>query len=191
MCSGKGECQPSGTCKCAPGYGKADCSFKKCPNDCSGRGNCVKGACLCQQGWAKADCSYKLCDRDCMAQDGHGECKNGTCMCLPGWTGSGCHIPACPNQCSGRGQCDLSSGNCSCTKGWKGDACQTRHVVQVDGPACCVLFSVCCFRCVRWLCRWVFIPLPPPPSSVVMCAGSGEGGRHRGVLQGLDGSRVR
>jgi len=88
---------------------------KVCPNDCSGRGQCVDGICQCASKWAGEDCSEPNCspggifrDGKCICfqgyigercQDkqpdcsGNGVFRNGKCLCLPGWTGSDCSIP--------------------------------------------------------------------------------------------------
>jgi tenascin len=63
-CSGRGECQNDGTCKCAdPFVGKA-CETTPCPLGCSKRGYCNSKThkCLCPAGWGGTGCEKKLFD---------------------------------------------------------------------------------------------------------------------------------
>jgi len=86
-----GICDGFGTCQCAPPFLTQDCSVKNCPDDCSGRGQCVV--------------EYPI----------------SRCVCYPPATGNNCNLTLCPNNCSWnenalvtRGECDLASGRCSC-----------------------------------------------------------------------------
>jgi hypothetical protein len=116
-------CGSTGECSCGPNFYGPGCSTpSRCPNDCSGNGNCTSGptgkVCKCNLGWTGRDCSIGLCPGNC---NGHGTCNlelsagNGSCVCEDGWKGFGCELPNCPNNCSGNA-CDVN-GTCICPDG--------------------------------------------------------------------------
>merc|ERR1711871_919650 len=157
-CSGNGDCQEDGSCRCNQEFEGKDCSIPLCPNECSFHGRCEKdeksgkSACKCDVGYTGKDCSVKECPSGC---SGHGKCgSNDCCECDKGWTGPACDKPecpatgavaahCCPDKCSGKGSCvDLQ---CQCQNGWTGVACQRRacpnecsyHGSCVDGLCQC------------------------------------------------------
>merc|ERR1711871_978536 len=91
---------------------------KKCPDDCSGHGQCYLGQCMCSPGF-EGDACEKDIPCDC---NGKGTCKAGRCHCMPGYEGESCEIKAkCPQDCSGHGIC--SGETCYCFPGYAGEAC--------------------------------------------------------------------
>lgn len=76
-CSLNGECV-NGICNCFIGYSGEDCSERRCPNDCSGRGFCTTaGMCECEAAYTGVDCSTAGCDEQCSLHGG--VCDNGLC----------------------------------------------------------------------------------------------------------------
>jgi len=117
-----GVCTASGACSCGPNFVGVGCTTPaRCPNDCSGNGNCTSGpsgkVCNCNAGWTGSDCSIALCANNC---NGHGSCNvaliggNATCACDAGWLGLACEVPNCPNNCSGNA---CVNGTCICPTG--------------------------------------------------------------------------
>lgn len=96
-------------------------AFSPCPNDCNGRGACVRGQCECYAGYEGEDCSFS--PHQCpMACSGNGRCKGGVCECFYDWAGPACSIKsACPFNCSSHGKC--VQGSCICDKGYTGSDC--------------------------------------------------------------------
>jgi len=124
-CNGQGSCK-NGRCTCDVGFfGEACGQEVKCPNKCSGNGQCLKDAsCKCFTGFFGTDCSAGAtpCPDDC---NYHGRCEiNATCMCDVGYSGKSCETKeACPLDCCGNGHCDVQTKECKCAKGWHGQAC--------------------------------------------------------------------
>jgi len=78
-CSNKGVCDRStGQCECFPGFEGEGCQRLSCPNDCSGKGQCVV------VGNTNSD-SYNAWDAD----------KTVACVCDPGFTGPDCSLRKC------------------------------------------------------------------------------------------------
>ena len=60
------------------------CSQWKCPNSCSGNGNCVNSKCECYDGYAaSADCSLIKCYQDSDCNPGLCDKNSGTCLSPP------------------------------------------------------------------------------------------------------------
>lgn len=138
-CSGKGECdRKMGVCKCFNGYTGAGCKRTKCPNSCTGNGQCLPlkkivadvavldGTLQYSVASAKYDSAF-----DAEVQYG--------CVCDSGRLGSDCSILACPSgadpmggkgseygrPCSGRGACN--EGACLCHTGYFGTKCEKQR----------------------------------------------------------------
>nr|CAB3267154.1 tenascin-R-like [Phallusia mammillata] len=121
-CSGNGACV-DGLCKCRPGFIGKDCSKSRCPNACSGHGNCDKhGKCKCWGKWTEKDCSERACTKDC---NGNGVCQNGKCICNKDYTGRDCSVAKCINSCSKHGKC--VKGQCQCQVLWTGEDCSVKR----------------------------------------------------------------
>ncbi|XP_053314088.1 attractin isoform X2 [Spea bombifrons] len=76
-----------------------------CPNNCSGRGQCVRGnssgvSCDCADFWKGEACDIPYCVDHC-GQPERGVCNpNGAkeCACHAGWQGPGCSVPVPANE---------------------------------------------------------------------------------------------
>eukprot|EP01135_Chromosphaera_perkinsii_P000710 Nk52_evm22s150 gene=Nk52_evmTU22s150 len=88
-------------CSC-PGsemYGDV-CQFKRCPNNCNGRGTCntATGKCKCDYPYFGTECESKQCiPANCVHSNGaRGTCNyvTGICNCQRQWYGSGCQYVA-------------------------------------------------------------------------------------------------
>jgi hypothetical protein len=97
----------------------------KCPNACSGNGDCneMTGECSCHTTFQGPDCSLKSCG-SCI----HGNCAGETCVCDLDHFGESCELRKCPGDCSGHGEClsvsdDAASAACDCADGWSGLDC--------------------------------------------------------------------
>jgi hypothetical protein len=78
-CSNKGTCnRATGECECFPGFEGAGCTRQVCPDDCSGRGQCVSTA--------TSNSNYKAWDLK------HSQ----RCECDPAYTGPACSLRKCP-----------------------------------------------------------------------------------------------
>jgi len=92
----------------------------RCPNGCSGHGNCGQyDKCTCWGNWQGNDCSLRTCAYDhAWGMDKfdphyYAECSNkgicdratGLCDCFDQYEGIGCSRSSCPNGCSGHGKC--------------------------------------------------------------------------------------
>eukprot|EP00755_Sulcionema_specki_P016698 Sspe_Gene.62648::Locus_35319_Transcript_1_3_Confidence_0.500_Length_4064::g.62648::m.62648 len=128
-CSGHGECNSNGMCKCfsvfTPEDGESPCS-KTCPDTragvCNGHGTCeAGGTCRCDNGYAMPDC--RCLTGACTAEP----CKDS----FPWLKGPSCNL-TCPgylwdgmrgDHCSGHGECDPTTGQCRCSGGWEGSRC--------------------------------------------------------------------
>ncbi|KAH6829201.1 metalloendopeptidase / zinc ion binding protein [Perilla frutescens var. hirtella] len=76
-CSFNGDCI-DGRCQCFLGFEGHDCSQRSCPNNCGGRGECLReGVCNCEPGYTGTDCSTATCDEQCSLHGG--VCDNGVC----------------------------------------------------------------------------------------------------------------
>jgi len=106
-------------------------AYSPCPNDCMGRGSCVRGVCMCYTGFQGEDCSYS--PHQCpLACSGNGRCDNGVCQCFYDWTGEACNIKsACPFNCSSHGKC--LQGTCICDKGYTGSDCSNSQYLCPSG----------------------------------------------------------
>jgi len=96
-CSGHGECNLHGVCKCDDNYGlglshlSGDCSERICPYDTAW----VDTPNHAGYHHKYAECSNRgICDR-----------QTGECDCFPGYEGRACKRTTCPNDCSGHGRC--------------------------------------------------------------------------------------
>jgi hypothetical protein len=106
----------------------------KCPNACSGNGECneMTGECECKPTFQGPDCSLKSCG-NCI----HGHCAGDVCVCDIEHFGESCELRKCPGDCSGHGEClsvsDLAaSAACDCADGWSGLDCATPDVDTRD-----------------------------------------------------------
>mmetsp|Transcript_11336 Transcript_11336/g.25170 ORF Transcript_11336/g.25170 Transcript_11336/m.25170 type:complete len:764 (+) Transcript_11336:270-2561(+) len=174
-CNGNGVCNSDSQpplCVCYAGYTGVACQ-NFCPNECTGRGECVDGSCLCFAGFGGVDCSVPMC---C---NGHGDCSiPGTCICEPGWMGADCGIAiACPDpECNSHGQC--LNGNCECDGGWTGARCEkppTECGVCPPGGVCDRMLGKC-------LCDGR--PCTDEEQAAAAAAAGGDGGGLGGGLMG-------
>ena len=146
-CSGHGSCSMDGvadSCECRAPWEGFDCSYRSCPNACSGtNGYCFLGECFCRPGFAGDDCSRRVCPDDC---SGHGSCIEGSCYCSAGWGGPSCASQTCmPHNCSGRGTCQ-EDGSCICNEGFDGVTCELALCKNgCNGHGICALDGKC--RC--------------------------------------------
>jgi hypothetical protein len=137
---GRGTCH-RGTCFCADGFHGPGCGARlgRCPNACSGNGECrakpaaagqaaVEHECVCKAGFRGSDCSVRQCKGLVSRADGtpaqcsdHGVCdaEDATCLCDRGWSGDDC---SCERECLNGGEC--VGGACACPDGYRGDACE-------------------------------------------------------------------
>lgn len=112
------------------GWEGDDCSKfqteKSCPQDCNGRGVCVKvnssaAECHCVPGYTGDGCEKEnVCNSTC---NGNGVCKYGRCFCYPGFGGEDCSGPeVCSRGCEKkRGTCIADT--CICLPGFTGEDC--------------------------------------------------------------------
>lgn len=138
-CSGVGTCdRKTGVCKCQEGFTGKACNRQLCPNDCSGRGNCVALRDYVESvkendanlPFDSSSFAYTAWDADIS----HG------CVCDAGYAGADCSKVECPSgadpmggkgsdygrACSGRGTCNEDSGVCTCHKGYYGNRCESQ-----------------------------------------------------------------
>jgi len=96
-CSGHGQCQLHGVCKCYDNWGvglshlSGDCSERICPFELAWVDTPDKVGSFHKY----AECANRgICNRD-----------SGECECFPGYEGKACQRTTCPNDCSGHGRC--------------------------------------------------------------------------------------
>ena len=79
---------------CNREYTGADCSVKKCPNNCTDNGICKNEICYCKPGFLGRDCSINSCKNNC---NGNGKCVSvGKCVCDLGFKGEDCRQKCVP-----------------------------------------------------------------------------------------------
>ncbi len=122
-CHGRGDCSPSGQCRCFTGFSGPACAERACPVMCSGNGVVENGKCSCNLGFHGADCQLTLDKCEVPDCSNNGDCVQGKCSCRPGFTGQFCDQVACLSaNCSNNGVCS-QQGTCQCFAGYAGQDC--------------------------------------------------------------------
>lgn len=128
-----------GRCVCEDGRVGSDCHSSLCPQDCLGRGECLRGVCVCYPGFAGQSCERASCPEGC---SGRGICDvlTGECTCFPSFTGKDCSeevatLPAedFPCDCGPNGYCDR--GSCLCTAPYHGLKCELTGCASLCGES--------------------------------------------------------
>uniref|UniRef100_A0A674CBA5 Tenascin R (restrictin, janusin) n=1 Tax=Salmo trutta TaxID=8032 RepID=A0A674CBA5_SALTR len=109
-------------CVCEYGWTGKNCSEPRCPDDCSGQGECMEGECVCDRDFGGDNCSEPRCPADC---SGRGLCIDGECICEENFTGEDCTLGRCINDCSDQGLC--TNGTCQCRPGYVGEDCSLAY----------------------------------------------------------------
>uniref|UniRef100_A0AAZ3QLL2 Janusin n=1 Tax=Oncorhynchus tshawytscha TaxID=74940 RepID=A0AAZ3QLL2_ONCTS len=109
-------------CVCEYGWTGKNCSEPRCPDDCSGQGECMEGECVCDRDFGGDNCSEPRCPADC---SGRGLCMDGECICEENFTGEDCTLGRCLNDCSDQGLC--TNGTCQCRPGYVGEDCSLAY----------------------------------------------------------------
>uniref|UniRef100_A0A3B3BV19 Integrin beta n=1 Tax=Oryzias melastigma TaxID=30732 RepID=A0A3B3BV19_ORYME len=128
-CSGRGDCQPCGTCVC---YNPEQFEGPFCQYDrtqcqrrggflCNGthRGSCVMGRCACTEGWEGDACDCTKSNQTCVDSrggicSGLGTCECGRCTC----SNSSADLTVTCEPSFQLGACD-GSKKCAQCKAWK------------------------------------------------------------------------
>lgn len=138
-CSGKGLCdRKSGFCKCTAGYTGQNCARLKCPNDCSGRGQCktLKQIAI---DVANENTNFLYTTANVQYATAWDAETSRACVCDQNYLGPDCSILQCPSDsdpmggngmeygrsCSGRGKCN--AGMCKCHTGFFGTKCENQR----------------------------------------------------------------
>ncbi|CDQ70547.1 unnamed protein product [Oncorhynchus mykiss] len=109
-------------CVCEYSWTGKNCSEPRCPDDCSGQGECMEGECVCDRDFGGDNCSEPRCPADC---SGRGLCMDGECICEENFTGEDCTLGRCLNDCSDQGLC--TNGTCQCRPGYVGEDCSLAY----------------------------------------------------------------
>ncbi|RVE59233.1 hypothetical protein OJAV_G00186270 [Oryzias javanicus] len=128
-CSGRGDCQPCGTCAC---YNPEQFEGPFCQYDrtqcqrhggflCNDRGSCVMGRCACAEGWEGDACECTKSNQTCVDSkggicSGRGSCVCGRCVCLDSSTEL--TLTCEPNFQFQLGACEATK-RCAQCKAWK------------------------------------------------------------------------
>lgn len=142
-CSGQGQCDSQGVCKCFAGFAGLKCQERdlcyeqSCSNN---QGVCVPatGACLCHMGFKGAQCEQR--DEEALAKwlncssNGKFDHAQRKCVCSPGFAGADCSEERCENgdvdqqqQCGPNGLYDCKQQRCVCKDGYSGALCQVQE----------------------------------------------------------------
>merc|ERR1711871_140583 len=194
-CNGNGKCMATPTggvaCKCKDGFRGSLCESKRCPMDCSGKGQCIEGVCKCAGNFSGVGCERPVCpkfnDLEC-AGDQRGKCNSkGVCECRVGYTGDACQARPCQENCNNQGTCS-ADGKCQCfcdkQRGcFVGDTCKTQTCPSANGKMCggqglCVMNKCVCYKPFSgYTCTVQVCPntqAPGPNSSLPQCSGHGK-----------------
>ncbi|XP_024120232.1 integrin beta-4 isoform X3 [Oryzias melastigma] len=128
-CSGRGDCQPCGTCVC---YNPEQFEGPFCQYDrtqcqrrggflCNDRGSCVMGRCACTEGWEGDACDCTKSNQTCVDSrggicSGLGTCECGRCTCSN--SSADLTVTCEPSFQFQLGACD-GSKKCAQCKAWK------------------------------------------------------------------------
>ncbi|GMH66896.1 hypothetical protein TL16_g04532 [Triparma laevis f. inornata] len=149
-CSNRGTCdRGSGACTCFDGFAGDACQCLKCPNDCSGHGQCLNVQRLASMTNAEPlsnattyagfetthtwdeDMVYGCpSGNDPRTAADETDCggKAAKWSTEKGRTGNKCHV-----DCSNRGVCDYRTGTCACFVGYFGQACNEQSALATGG----------------------------------------------------------